>query len=108
MALNIWTGLGRLCHDPELKKTQSDKSVCTVRLAVERDIIHKSGAWFSYKDERIGQGRENTRQYIKDHPEFKEELEAAIRATFQPVETPAEDPDADLPEMPESEFEDLE
>ena len=38
MALNIWTGLGRLCHDPELKKTQSDKSVCTVRLAVERDI----------------------------------------------------------------------
>ena len=77
-------------------------------MAVERDIIHKSGAWFSYKDERIGQGRENTRQYIKDHPEFKEELEAAIRATFQPVETPVEDPDADLPEMPESEFEDLE
>ena len=77
-------------------------------MAVERDIIHKSGAWFSYKDERIGQGRENTRQYIKDHPEFRDELEAAIRATFQPVETPAEDPDADLPEMPESEFEDLE
>ena len=76
--------------------------------AVAKDIITKSGAWFSYKDERIGQGRENTRQYIKDHPEFKEELEAAIRATFQPVETPAEDPDADLPEMPESEFEDLE
>ena len=77
-------------------------------MAVERDIIHKSGAWFSYKDERIGQGRENTRQYIKDHPEFKEELEAAIRATFQPVETPAEDPDADIPEMPESEFDELE
>ena len=77
-------------------------------MAVERDIIHKSGAWFSYKDERIGQGRENTRQYIKDHPEFKEELEAAIRATFQPVETPAEDPDADIPEMPENEFDELE
>lgn len=77
-------------------------------MAVERDIIHKSGAWFSYKDERIGQGRENTRQYIKDHPEFKEELEAAIRATFQPVEPPAEDADADIPEMPESEFDDLE
>lgn len=38
MALNIWTGLGRLCHDPELKKTQSGKDICTVRLAVERDI----------------------------------------------------------------------
>ena len=77
-------------------------------MAVERDIVHKSGAWFSYKDERIGQGRENTRQYIKDHPEFREELEAAIRATFQPVEVPAEDPDADIPEMPESELDDLE
>ena len=77
-------------------------------LASELDIIQKSGSWFSYNNERIGQGRENTRQYIKDHPEFKEELEAAIRATFQPVETPAEDPDADLPEMPESEFEDIE
>ena len=76
-------------------------------MAVERDIIHKSGAWFSYKDERIAQGRENTRQYIKDHPEFRDELETAIRATFQPVETPPEDL-GDIPEMPESEFEDLE
>lgn len=38
MALNIWTGLGRLCYEPELKKTQSGKSVASIRIAVERDI----------------------------------------------------------------------
>ena len=74
-------------------------------MAVERDIIHKSGAWFSYKDERIAQGRENTRQYLKDHPEMREEVENAIRATFQAVEVPQDEDPA--PEMPESEFEDI-
>ena len=75
-------------------------------MAVERDIIHKSGAWFSYKDERIAQGRENTRQYLKDHPEMREEVENAIRATFQAVEVPQDEDPA--PEMPQSEFEDIE
>ena len=37
-------------------------------MAVDRDIIHKSGAWFSYKDQRIGQGRENARLFLKDNP----------------------------------------
>ena len=48
-------------------------------LAVEQDIIHKSGAWFSYGDQRIGQGRENTRQYLKQHPEITDQVEAAMR-----------------------------
>lgn len=51
-------------------------------MAVERDIIHKSGAWFSYKDQRIGQGRENTRQYLKDNPEIAAEIDAEIRKEF--------------------------
>ena len=51
-------------------------------MAVERDIIHKSGAWFSYKDQRIGQGRENTRQYLKDNPEVAQEIDAEIRRQF--------------------------
>ena len=77
-------------------------------MAVERDIIHKSGAWFSYKDERISQGRENTRLYLKEHPEVCEEIEEAIRATFQaPVTLPQED-NAEIPEMPETEFEGME
>ncbi len=73
-------------------------------MAVERDIIHKSGAWFSYRDDRIAQGRENARLYLKEHPEMREEVEEAIRATFQPVEALPED-EGEIPEMPESEFE---
>ena len=48
-------------------------------LAVARDIIHKSGAWFSYNDQRIGQGRENARTYLRDNPEAAAAIEAIIR-----------------------------
>ena len=48
-------------------------------MAVERDIIHKSGAWFSYNDQRIGQGRENTRLFLRDNPEITGEIEAILR-----------------------------
>ena len=48
-------------------------------MAVERDLIHKSGAWFSYNDERIGQGRENARQYLKDNPDVAQVIDAQIR-----------------------------
>ncbi|MGN0777588.1 MAG: recombinase RecA [Aristaeellaceae bacterium] len=48
-------------------------------MAVERDIIHKSGAWFSYKDQRIGQGRENTRIFLRDNPEITAEIDAILR-----------------------------
>ena len=44
-------------------------------LCVEADIIKKSGAWFSYNGEKIGQGRENAKEYIKANPDFKAELE---------------------------------
>jgi recombination protein RecA len=43
-------------------------------LAVERNVIDKSGAWFSYGKERIGQGRENSRIFLKEHPEMLEEI----------------------------------
>ena len=49
-------------------------------LALERDIIHKSGAWFSYKDQRIAQGRENTRKFLKENPDVAQEIDAIIRA----------------------------
>ena len=48
-------------------------------MAVERDIIHKSGAWFSYEDQRIGQGRENARQYLRDNPELANRIEQILR-----------------------------
>ena len=48
--------------------------------AVALDIIHKSGAWFSYGDQRIGQGRENTRKYLKENPEVAAEIDRLVRA----------------------------
>ena len=50
-----------------------------VDLAVKLDIIHKSGSWFSYKDERLGQGRDNVKKYFLDHPEFAADIEKQIR-----------------------------
>ena len=50
-------------------------------LGVKAGIIQKSGAWFSYNDDRIGQGRENTKKYIKDNPSLAAELEQKIRST---------------------------
>ena len=51
-------------------------------LAVERDLIKKAGAYYSYKGERIGQGRDNARKYLIDNPEIYEEIEKTIRESF--------------------------
>lgn len=51
-----------------------------VDLGVKAGIVEKSGAWFAYKGEKIGQGRENAKRYLKDNPKLAAELEAAIRA----------------------------
>ncbi len=48
-------------------------------LAVLYDIVNKSGAWYSYNGEKIGQGRENTKQYFSQNPEFCSEIEALVR-----------------------------
>lgn len=52
---------------------------CLVDLAVEAGIIKKSGAWFSYNDEKIGQGKENTKDYIEKNPALFEELMAKVK-----------------------------
>lgn len=49
-------------------------------LAVERDIVNKSGAWFSYEGEKIGQGRENVKKYLAENPNLCQELEEKIRS----------------------------
>ena len=51
-------------------------------IAVNLDIIEKSGSWFSYKGERVGQGRENVKKYLIDNPEVCEEIEKKIRDNF--------------------------
>lgn len=50
-----------------------------VDIGVELDIVDKSGAWYSYSGERLGQGRENAKQYLKDHPEISSAIEQKIR-----------------------------
>ncbi|MBR2697427.1 MAG: recombinase RecA [Clostridia bacterium] len=51
-------------------------------LAVEQDIVKKSGSFYSYNGERIGQGRDNARVYFKNHPEIYDEVEGKLRAAF--------------------------
>ena len=57
-----------------------------VDLGAELDIIRKSGSWFSIGDERIGQGRDNARQYLIDHPDVADQVEAGIRANFDKLQ----------------------
>lgn len=51
-------------------------------IAVNLDIVDKSGSWFSYDGERIGQGRENVKKYLSENPEIMDEIEKKIRAKF--------------------------
>ena len=52
-------------------------------MAVNLDIIEKSGSWFSYNGEKIGQGRENVKQYLHNNPEVMEEVEKKVRENFE-------------------------
>jgi recombination protein RecA len=47
---------------------------------VAHDVLEKSGAWYAYRGEKIGQGKDNTRDYLKEHPELATEIEGKIRA----------------------------
>lgn len=51
-------------------------------IAANLDIINKSGAWFSYEGQRLAQGRDNAKQYLKDNPKIMEEVEKKVRASF--------------------------
>jgi len=68
-----------------------------IDVGVEHKIIQKSGAWLSYGDERLGQGRENAKQYLKDHPEVAQQIEREIRqAAGQRVAEEAGEEQAEL------------
>ncbi len=76
-----------------------------IEMGVKADMVQKSGTWYSYGDLRLGQGKENTRQFIKEHPELAAELDAKLRVHFgmaggapeeavteaEAAETPADD-----------------
>lgn len=54
------------------------QSGCVLDVAIEKKIIVKSGSWFSYNDEKIGQGRDNTIKYLEDNPELIAEIKEKI------------------------------
>ena len=56
---------------------------CVLDLAVENGFIQKSGSWFSYNDEKIGQGRDKAMDFLKSHPEVFEEVDAKIREKYE-------------------------
>ena len=60
-----------------------------IDLAVENNIIDKSGAWFAYKGNKIGQGKENARQYLIDNPDVCSEIEELVRDSYKPVDATA-------------------
>ena len=76
---------------PPFKSTQVDiiygKGISrdgeVLDLAVEHDIVEKSGAWYAYKGEKIGQGRENAKNFLNTHPDIMEEITQAIVATLE-------------------------
>ena len=61
-----------------------------IDLGSEHGVIEKSGAWYSYKGERIGQGKDNTRTFLKEHPEMARDIEGQIRTKLLPVKKAAE------------------
>ena len=67
-----------------------------IDMGVEAKLVQKAGAWYSMGEERIGQGKENARQYLKENPAVAQRLEAELREKFVPAEArPGEDDDRD-------------
>ncbi|SEW12230.1 recombination protein RecA [Ruminococcaceae bacterium KH2T8] len=75
------------------------KESCIIDLAVENNIIEKSGSWFAYKGQKIGQGKDNARQYLLDNTDIRDEIEQLVRDSYKPAE-PGEDlDDADVSDV---------
>ena len=66
--------------------------------AVEGKLVEKAGAWYSFKGERIGQGRENVKVYLEQHPEMLLEMETRLKDSFIPKTIPAVDEDGVIQE----------
>ena len=92
---------------PPFKQTEFDilynegisKEGELIDIGVDEGFVQKSGAWYSYGEDRIGQGKDNARQFLKDHPEAAAELEARIREV-KGIDGSAEDADDQVEEEP--------
>ena len=68
------------------------KEGCIIDMAVECGAAKKSGAWYTYGEQRLGQGREAAKQTLKDNPDLRDELEAKVREAFN-IPTPHRTPE---------------
>lgn len=71
-----------------------------IDLGVKANVVEKSGAWFSYDSTRIGQGRENAKQFLRDHPDMAAKIEKQVRDSSGVVANtmlapPSDDDEAD-------------
>jgi len=84
---------------PPFKQTEFDilynqgisKESELITIGVEHDIVDKSGAWYSYDGQRIGQGKDNVRDFLKENPELAAGMEAKVRAALGYVGAPSEE-----------------
>jgi recombination protein RecA len=63
-----------------------------IDLGVKNGMIEKAGAWYSYNEERIGQGKDNVRNFLKEHPQMAAEIDQRLRALLLPKKGDAVDP----------------
>ncbi len=69
-----------------------------IELGVKEGLVDKSGSWYSYNGDRIGQGKDNVRQYLIDNPDTSDEIEAAIRASLMPTAAQIDEKEAETVE----------
>ena len=90
---------------PPFKQTEFDilynqgisKESELIAIGVDNDIVEKSGAWYSYDGQRIGQGKDNVREFLKENVEMAEEIETKVRAALGYGELTVEDASEDEP-----------
>ena len=67
-----------------------------IEMGVDAKLVDKAGAWYSIGDERIGQGKDNARQYLREHPELVAELETKLRERYMPVVASGDDDEVEV------------
>ena len=75
-------------------------------LAASVGIVQKSGAWFAYGGDKIGQGRENAKAYLREHPEIMDEIEHNVRVAYGLIKEEAPEGTEETAAVPETEGDD--
>ena len=73
------------------------REACLLDEGVNQELVKKSGTWYSYGEARLGQGKENARQFLIEHPEMADEIEKKVRALLEPTPAAPASPAAEAP-----------